>query len=1166
MSERNGTENRPGQRAAGTGRIAHFIAELRRRRVFSFTAGYVVTAWVFIEAASVVLQAFEAPHHILQVLIIAAVALAPGAMVLAWFYDFTFHGLVYTDKEDWKRGSGDPVPAATPASEPAVAIPAEFEAPPPGAAERRLVTVLRCSVWATGDDSSDQQLEGFRNEMPAIARRFAEIVDGVEGHLLPAEGEVFTAYFGVRIAHEDDALRAVVAAQRMLRHVAERNAALDGPAALRIAIGAGLHCGFVVVEELPGRAVEQWASNVGPTLNGAAAMQLPAGDGEIRLSQDVRAMLHERIPCEPAGQQSMPGAGGPVAVFRIVGTDVAPLAPSAAFVGDIIGREQELALLAGKWSSARDGEGGVVLLRGEAGMGKTRLVARFRETVAADEQARSIVLQCSAYHAHSPLFPVLRYVEQSVPGYAALREPAERERTLAAWLAAQGVRDPELPRILDETLSRSLQAGASPIEPGKQKELLLQGLQAVLLRDAGERPVFVLVEDLHWADPTSLELLGLLVGQARSLRALLLLTTRPGLRAPWAEQSDVQLVSVNRLGRAQSRAIVAAIDREHMIGEALAGAIVAKADGVPLFVEELTRSVIEAARRNLLAGSRDPLTIPNSLQESLAARIQHLGAARMLLQLASAVGRESGLALLQSAADLPAERVEELMDQLVDRELVQRRGVGAETNYVFRHALIQEAAYASMLKSRREECHLAVAEALEREGASGGQAEEVLAYHYGAAPPTPEHARKAIVHWLAAAQVAVRRSANLEADHFLDSALQQLERLPAGDDRNDAELRLQVQRIPVLVALHGYSSERMASATRRALELCESVRGFELRFMALFSVCIFEMVAGRHRESFDSARKLARLDADNGGGLLVETEMLQGLTCFFLGKLDDAERHLAASIAAYDRDAHGAHAYTFGQDPEIVAMSYLAWVVFCRGETGRLAANEQRLLERARSLNHPNSLGFALAWAGWTRVLDGDHAGLAEISAELGALGAQYGLNSFAVQAQVLEALRQCRLGNHTAGLAALESGIAAWRSIGSRCFQVCWDVQFARACLDAGQLARAGELLARASAAMEATDERWSESDLHRCLARLALQTGERPKALAHIRDALEAAERQQAWGWYVAAACDAAEMLAASDPGAARDLLDGATARLPGPPPGEFQERARTVRAALV
>jgi hypothetical protein len=1173
VSEHSGAERKPGQRAAGTGRITHFVAELRRRRVFSFTAGYVVTAWVLIEAASVVLQAFDAPHRILQWLIIAVVALAPAAMVLAWFYDFTFHGLVYTDKEDWKQRGDDPAPATTDADDaaatttvqPSAAEPAAFEPPPPGAAERRLVTVLRCSVWAAGDDPNERQVEDFRSEMPSIARRFAEIVDGVEGHLLPAEGEVFTAYFGVRIAHEDDAMRAVVAAQRMLRHVAERNAAASGPTGLHVAIGAGLHCGFAVVEELPGRAIEQWVSNIGPTLNGAAAMQLAAGDGEIRLSQNVRAMLHERLPCESAGQQSLPGSAAPVGVYRIVGTDVAPLASSAAFVGDMIGREQELALLDEKWRSARDAEGGVILLRGEAGMGKTRLVARFRELVAADGDARTIVLQCSAYHAHSPLFPVLRYVEQCVPGYSAQDEATLRERRLADWLAALGARHPELPRILGETLSHNLQAGASQVEPGKQKELLLQALLGVLLEGAARRPVLLLVEDLHWADPTSLELLGLMVGQVPSLKALLLLTTRPGFRAPWAEQSDVQLVTVNRLNRAQSRAIVAAIDRERTIGEPLAEAIVAKADGVPLFVEELTRSVIEAARRNLLAGTRDPLTIPNTLQESLAARIQHLGAARGLLQLASAIGRESGLALLQAAAALPAERVEELMDQLVDRELVLRRGVGANTNYAFRHALIQEAAYASMLKSRREECHLAVAQALERDGALGAQGEEVLAYHYGAAADTPEHARRAIRHWLAAAQVAVRRSANLEADHFLDSALQQLQRLPAGDERDETELRLQVQRIPVLVALHGYSSERMARATRRALELCESVRTFELRFMALFSVCIFDMVGGRHRDSFETARKLARLDADNGGGLVVETEMLQGLTCFFLGQLEKAGQHLRASIAAYDRDTHGAHAYTFGQDPEIVAMSYLSWVLFCRGESGRLAANEQRLLERARSLNHPNSLGFALAWTGWTRVLAGDYADLAGISAELGALGAQYGLNSFTVQAQVLEALRQCRLGNHATGLPALEQGIDAWRSIGSRCFQVCWDVQFARTCLDAGQPARAGELLARAAAAMAASEERWSESDLHRCLARLALQTGEQPKALAHIRDALAAAERQQAWGWYLAAACDAAEMMAASEPDAARSLLDGATARLPGPPPGEFHERARTVRAAL-
>jgi class 3 adenylate cyclase len=1153
------------------GRVAHFFAELRRRRVFTFAAGYIVTAWVGIEVASVVLQAFEAPHRILQMLIIAVVALAPVAMVLAWFYDLTWHGLVYTDKKDWQEASAAASAAAS-AEGAALEAPATQDdaavvdaAAMRGFAERRLVTVLRCSVTTLGDEGSDQQAERFRAAMPDIAQRFAEIVDGVEGHLLPNEGEVFTAYFGVRVAHEDDALRAVIAAQRMLRHVADANSAASGPAALRIGIGAGLHSGFAIVEELPGRGIEHWVSNIGPTVNTAAALQLAAADGEIRLSQQARAMLHERIQCEVAGQQPLPGVAGPVSVFRVVGTDVAPLASSAAFQGKMIGREQELALLGEKWEAARDGQGGVMLLRGEAGMGKTRLVARFRETVAGQDDARTIALQCSAYHAHSPLFPVLRYVEQSVPGYSALDDTPVRQRKLATWLAAQGVHEPELPQILSEMLSRDLQAGGSRIEPGKQKELLLQALLRILLKGAQERSLFLLVEDLHWADPTSLELLGLLVGQVPALRVLLLLTTRPGFRAPWTDQSDVQVVSVNRLNRTQSRAIVAAIDRDGVISDPVTEAIVLKADGVPLFVEELARSVAEGARRNLLAGTRDPLTIPNTLQESLAARIQHLGPARALLQVASAIGRESDLSLLQATAGLPAARVEELMDQLIDRELVQRRGVGADTQYVFRHALIQEAAYASMLKSRREECHLAVAQAMEGGAVRATRDDELLAYHYGAAEATPEHARRSIGHWLAAAQAAARRSANLEADHFLDSALRQLSRLPEGNERNETELQVQARRIPVLVALHGYSSEQMAQTSRRALELCDSVRDFALRFMALFSVCIFDMVGGRHRESRESALKLARLDAENGGGLAVETEMLLGLTGFFLGDLEDAEPHLRASIAAYDRETHGGHGYLYGQDPEIVSMSYLSWLLFCRGETAELATLETRLLERAHSLGHPNSLGFALAWTGWLRVFAGDHRDLADVAAELGKLGSEYGLNSFAVQSHALEALRQCRLGNHEAGLVALEQSLNAWRGIGSRCFQVCWDVQFARACLDAHQPARAGEILARAAAAMEATDERWSESDLHRCLARLALHTGEAPTAMAHLRVALESAERQRAWGWYLAAACDAAELLAAEDPDAARALLDGATGRLAGAAAGTMLERANAVRAAL-
>ena len=1109
---------------APVGRLVHFIGELRRRRVFTFTAGYVVTAWIGIEVASVVLQAFDVPKHVLQWLIIAAVALAPGAMVLAWFFDLTRKGLVLTDEVDWKPEQGTDTVASAETALESAAPEAALESPVESA-ERRLVTVLQCSLAPLGAMDDERVAERFRAHIPAIVRRFAEIVDDVEGYLLPTEGEIFTAYFGVGVDHEDDALRAVVAAQRMLQHVAELNVGANGAETLRLEASAGLHCGFAIVEERRDRPVEQWVSNIGQAQNTASALQLEAATGEIRISRDAQSLLLGRIACEAAGTQRLPGLAESVPVYRVPVT--APLEPTHTSGGAMIGRERELALLEQRWEAALETRGSVLQVRSEAGMGKTRLVARLREVVEQSGTARVVALQFTAFHAHSPLYPVLRQIEKAVPAFAAQPSAAAREQALRDWLAAQGVHEPELPRILAEMLPGAVQSDAPQVEPTKQKELLLRALLRILLRDAERAPVLLLVEDLHWADPTSLELLALLAGEVSSLAALLLMTTRPGFRAAWLEQSHVQVVSLDRLNHAQSHAIVTAIDRQGVIGETLAEAIVAKADGVPLFIEELTRSVLEAAERSSLSGAKDPLTIPNTLQESLAARIQHLGPARALLQLAATIGRESGMSLLQAASGLEPARVQDLMQQLVDRELMHRRGLATDASYVFRHALIQEAAYGSMLKSRREECHLLVAEALKNDTSGTAHADEVLAYHYGAATPTVAHQREAIEHWLAAAQVAGRRSANLEADHFLDSALQQVERLPAADERDVLELRLQAQRIPVQVALHGYSSPQMAQTSRRALELCERVRDFDLRFMALFSLCVFDMVGGRHVDSHETARRLAALDAENGGALAVETEMLLGLTLFFLGRFAESEPHLLACVAAYDREQHGAHAYRFGQDPEVVALSYLTWLLFCRGENERRIEAERRALERARDLRHPNSLGFALAWAGWSKIFVEDHDGLGEIAAELSQLGTQYGLSSFAVQGLVLEALRKCRLGERDA-LVALEQGLALWRGIGSRCFQPCWDAQFARACIDAGNLLLAEQALARAAADTASTGERWSEADLHRVQARLALARNDGRRAAEEITHAREIAAAQQAWGWYFAAERDGAQIVA--------------------------------------
>ncbi len=442
-------------------------------------------------------------------------------------------------------------------------------------------------------------------------------------------------------------------------------------------------------------------------------------------------------------------------------------------------------------------------------------------------------------------------------------------------------------------------------------------------------------------------------------------------------------------------------------------------------------------------------------------------------------------------------------------------GSGTDT-LVFKHILLQEAVYESMLSSQRRRNHLAVVQALEAQNSDTSELQpEVLARHYEEAGEATEFARKAIDYWLEAAQLATHRKAIVEAGHFLDNALGLVERLETIEDRDATELTIQTQRFPVLVALRGYSSESMKEASERALELCDRVSGFESRFAALFAVCIVYMVAARHTESKAVALRIAEITSDQDIAYRLEANMLLGLTSFFLGELVAAEKELTQSLDQYDIEAHGDHCYLFGQDPSVIALSYLVWIYFSQGNTSQLDITLKQLAERAEELNHPNSMGFALSFSAWECVFSERFEELEPLLEKMSDWSEKYGLVSFQIHGEALRGLLDFHRGDCETSPQRIHQALLDWEGIGSRCYLPLWYCFYAGVCMATGDLAAAEKALDYADNLQAEAGENWFGGEILNRRAELALHRSEMESAREYFERAISLSLASGAIGW---------------------------------------------------
>ena len=613
--------------------------------------------------------------------------------------------------------------------------------PRPADAERRQLTVLFCDLVDSTVLASQLDPEDLREVVRAYQETCAKVIARFEGHIAQYLGDGLLVYFGYPLAHEDDAQRAVRAGLGMVEALGQLNVRLKQDRGVELAVRLGIHTGLVVVGEVGGGARQEQLA-LGETPNLAARLQGIAAPNTVVISAATVQLLGGFFTYQSLGTPSLKGLAQPLEVYRVLYESTARSRLEAAGstgLTPLVGREQEVALLRERWAQVKDGIGQVILLSGEAGIGKSRLVQVLTEHVAAEPQAWLTPCQCSPYYQNTALYPMIELLERVALRFDREESPQQKLRKLEGFLVQYGLPLTEAVPLFAALLSLPLGTDYAPltVSAEQQKQQTLHALLTVMLRIAAQQPMLFVMEDLHWVDPTTLEFLSLLVDQGPTARILALWTFRPDFSPPWTGRSHLTQVTLPRLPRQQATEMTDRVAHGKALPTEVVEQVVAKTDGVPLFVEELTKMVLESGLlqeredRYELTGPLPPLAIPTTLHDSLMARLDRLATVKSLAQLGATLGREFSYALLHAVSPWDEETLQRGLHQLVEAELLYQRGLPPQATYLFKHALIQDAAYQSLLRSTRQQHHQRIAQVLEARFPEICETQpELLAHHY----------------------------------------------------------------------------------------------------------------------------------------------------------------------------------------------------------------------------------------------------------------------------------------------------------------------------------------------------------------------------------------------------------------------------------------------------
>jgi predicted ATPase/class 3 adenylate cyclase len=979
--------------------------------------------------------------------------------------------------------------------------------PPSGPAERRQLTVM--FVDLVGSTALASRLDP--EDMGAVLRGYQNAVAGeilrLDGHVAKFMGDGVLAYFGWPRAHEDEAERAVRAGLATVSAVASLEGG-DAPLACRVGIATGL----VVVGDLIGKGTALEQTVVGETPNLAARLQAAAAPSQIVIAETTRLLVGAAFELAPLPAQDLKGMEAPVTAFAVLGERAAGSRfEQRASTGllPMVGRDQELALLMERWSQARSGEGQGVLLVGEAGIGKSRITRALLDAVIEEPHFR-VRYQCSPYHADSSLWPVIQQLSRAA-GFVDQDSREQKLDKLEAMLAKAGdtTAAPLFASLLG--LDAADRYGALQLTPQAQRSQTLGALIDQLVGLSRRRPVLVVLEDAHWIDPTTLELIEQALDRGAAAPVLLLLTSRPENQPALAGHPHVTRLTLNRLGRGSVEAIVERLSSGSVRPVELIDTIIARTDGVPLFVEELTKAVIESGEA----------TIPASLHDSLMARLDRLSEVKEVAQIAACFGREFGFRALAAVADRPEGDLVSALDKLTAAELVFRRGSPPDARYTFKHALVRDAAYDSLLKSRRQQLHRSIYDALSAEIEMASP--DILAVHAAGAGRHLDAAR----HGLAAGRHALDRWAPREAVQHLRRASDHL--TMDGANKVGDELELEVQRwlAPALLATYGYSAEDTGRAYSRTATLARAANLVDIEAEARFGSFLFHLVRGDLAEAMAVAEaKLA--DAADDQVDRAMAHRAAGTCALFEGSFDLAKSHLndASAHLATSSTKPSVNKYVFDPGTSIAAFSSLASLAL--GKIDEAEALQRRSRELAKAADHVATLAFIHHHACFYAMVLGRADIVQTLATDMLQLAEREHLDIWLATGLVYSGWSKAVTTPSQGAVCTLDDGLARWQATGARLWQPVYLALRADALVALDRSREAAASLEQAHECAAATSEGHFTCEIHRRLSTVHLTIGEHDTAEHHLLSASRLAQEQRGQLYRLRASRDLARLWA--------------------------------------
>ena len=981
-------------------------------------------------------------------------------------------------------------------------------------AERRQLTVMFTDLVGSTELSRILDPEDLRDVLYAYQDLFDSIVLKHQGKVIQHLGDGIMAYFGYPQAHEDDPQRAIRSGLEMLSRIHELNEQLQLDNKVTLQIRIGIHTGVVVVGATGGTTHSEMLA-LGEAPNLAARIQDLAQANTLVISSTTNKLLRGQFKTELLGHFKMKGFSQKIELFKVEGEkDISEieLVPSEG-LSPFVGREVERTQILERWDLSRGSKGQVVLISGDAGIGKSRLVQSIVSEILIDD-VPYLVFKCSPYNRNTALSAVINTLKAEIQ-LDRKDSDAKRLLKLEQFVGSKGLSPKEDLPIIAELLSIPLLDKYEEINVAgaRLKDLTFQSLTKWLAVVQG--PSLILFEDFQWADPSTLELFENFFTKIPSLPILFVGTFRPEFTPDWPGGSHEMHIVLNRLTRQQTEYMIrqlAGVLPEYVIAD-----IQEKTDGNPLFVEEVTKLLLESGvlvksqQGYQLQGSLKSLSIPSTLQDSLMARLDRLGLAKEIAQIGATVGREFSYALVKAISKLEDGILSERLLQLVAAEMLHVRGEMPLMTYTFKHALIQETAYNSLLKKRRQKFHRRIVETFESDFPDLVETNPELMAHHCSEGGLLE---KAIPFWHRAGELAISKSAHQEAIVHLNEGLNILQKLPVSDEHIENEIKLQIALGVPLTALRGYGSEDVEQAYNRARTLCAKLGNTMQLIPTLYGLWRYYLLTAQYGEAQYLSQQLMELSAQSKEPLHSSiAHRATGSTHFYLGQLDQARTILGQveQIEAAQDDSPEPLLVDV-VDAWVTCRSYESWTLWLQGEVDQAIKQIHSAVEMANHLNHPFSMALSTCFATWLHQFQGDRRNTLKFARKSLTISKQNGFAFWIGWAEIMEAWALDKDPRDEKHLEAMYEGFEHWKSLGSRLGSSYFLYLIAESLMRHGNLNEAWNSLEEARSFMKRTEEGWWASEIYRLEGKLyELESASRPDlAEASYRKALEVANSQ--------------------------------------------------------